>query len=140
MPYKTSSGLICTWLLSKESWGGPTADCWLHFMLDCKARNGSLVGYSSYTKRDGGGERACQAGRPRDQTDPSGCSPLESPHPKVSPCVQSIAIWSVEVDAFSARLRQATSFGAWMQDCKCSYTRLATLTWYTANQTRSNRS
>ncbi len=50
-------------------------------------RIGSLVGYSSYTKRDGGGERACQAGCPRHQTDPGGCSPLEIPHPKVSACV-----------------------------------------------------
>jgi len=101
--------------LSKESWGKPAADCWLHFMLDCKARIGSLVGDSSYTKRDGGGERACQAGCPCDQTDPGGCSSLESVHPKVSPCVQSIAIWSVKVDAFSARpqrgRQQALEFG-----------------------------
>ena len=52
----------------------------------------------------------------------------------------SIVIWSVKVDAFSARLRQATSVEAWMPDNKCSYTRVATLTWYTANRTRSNRS
>ena len=52
----------------------------------------------------------------------------------------SIAIWSIKVDAFSARLRQATSVEAWMQDYKCSYTRLAILTWYAANHTRSNRS